>query len=1285
MTDSLSFGDLRDRLQKVIFQKYGSPCPTGGWSDPVPWIREDGLTEDTVVFNLGQTTYRQSFKVEGDVPELIGDRQEVERAPTVFVTVNDDIHPPIAQRGVQMMHPDALQVHPSMQYKEGVKDLDNQTTNKTKSYDEYDVDKGGTLLGWQAKDGTPYVADGHHRRKRASIATNFVSSRLKKGGKVAVPRQIPVRMLHEDDGWSFDMVKEFGKQANVAGADGLETISETFETAVDSFTILALDAEDGVLLRVRQKATRANSINRNGRIYPANVLDAAIDEAQPRARAKVMLTEYVHPEIVPTKKGDGFVDNPDRKSGRVDSISKVDAHGWVYIDRSFLDTDKGRVLASLYKQAAAGEKVKLPGISTRFTMKGHRATVDGKPVIVADQIRISTWDDVDVPAVDGAGEFVLLTDAQSEEIESGASLPFSTINGTGFNTANPAVPDDEKDQRPESGRAQDNEMNKTKEDVSRALTALLDKAKAGAPPLEVLGLYDTARDTFEAFAKVDEAGAKAIAPEMAAADMGVSLAGYNASGPKLYAIFAKDMGSGDPNKFAPDMSKKSGDPLIGAAPAVQDPDKLTDSLTPADRKIFEELKTDRANRAKTDDINAKVDELKKSDKYAKLTDEQKEIVFESARKLAGDASAVEGLVESNVMLLSKVVTDNSKKDMGKAAGQTTKDVASPFGAATVNREVPPYMMRVEKLLAIGDELNSLVRGQNKPRLREHNRKALMPMIDHFNATWLASRGNAEEFRARMDAAGDDGEKAFLDSFVGAADTVTSLSTLFNQPEMLLTLLIQSLQDLSSMPFIQTFGPGQQRGDAGWADMGKGFGSVLRIPTEYFTPDNVYGPNAPGNQNTLAVPAGSGIPESSLNLAWASYSAVWRWVGASIQMQAIRALGQGPANYPALGRLLANISAMKDRTIDRLLWDEIYYSAFRKGATLKTGESQTTANNGLVYNSAYLAGGSVKVNLNVSKAAAAAVVAGDQFVTYGTAVKGALRILGPATDPVGGSPAAPYCGTLAGTSPLVAQQIINDLTAAGAAAVTTNYPFTLTLPGAGVQGDYNPLTGNIDSRFGTTATFALDYRNGVIIFASGVTGAAGVMTTTTTYSYYYAAASSYDNVIADYDALTIPTGQSRNDVLGQILDQIDLCGAAMGSYPNFVKPNFGVMTLNAASRYITPASRFYQWESPKGTELFPTEDAFATHNGIDLSRINAPTLIDDTTIIIGREGVTTYGIETPMMMEGPFPSYDSNGLVIPNGKFIGGENSVIATPLPMDQSNNILNYASRAVLLRGRNV
>ena len=87
----------------------------------------------------------------------------------------------------------------------------------------------------------------------------------------------------------------------LCAADSLvETPSIEFAPADAGDFELLTDSKDGVL-RVKQKATRADSRNKNRRVYPRAVLQAAIDAARPTAKAGAMLCEYIHPDVAKTK------------------------------------------------------------------------------------------------------------------------------------------------------------------------------------------------------------------------------------------------------------------------------------------------------------------------------------------------------------------------------------------------------------------------------------------------------------------------------------------------------------------------------------------------------------------------------------------------------------------------------------------------------------------------------------------------------------------------------------------------------------------------------------------------------------------------------------------------------------------------------------------------------------------------------------------------------------------------------------------------------------------------
>jgi len=331
---------------------------------------------------------------------------------------------PLAETWPEWRAPEDIGVRPDIQHKEGANPETGLTEGYTVPDAPYDVDAAGILLCWLDNTYCLYVVDGHHRLAHAKASQQFVSSRVAEGELTPVQRLIPIRVLQERDGWSIEAVQSLGRVANGDGhvaddsfwsdhlveflaADALQ-LEEGESEAGDEIggdscaviEILADDAASGVL-RVRQRATRADSLNKNRRIYPRDVVQAMVDEARPRIKAGVMLSEMEHPERAKVCDSSGcgekYVDNPERKTARVDAISDVGEDGWVTIDRTILPTEHGKLVADRIR---AGGKA---GISSRFAIAGDAKQVGGQSVIVARRMRLFTFDDVEHPAVDGTG------------------------------------------------------------------------------------------------------------------------------------------------------------------------------------------------------------------------------------------------------------------------------------------------------------------------------------------------------------------------------------------------------------------------------------------------------------------------------------------------------------------------------------------------------------------------------------------------------------------------------------------------------------------------------------------------------------------------------------------------------------------------------------------------------------------------------------------------------------------------------------------------------------------
>lgn len=1236
-----------------------------------------------VVYSLNNDLFERSYQLLPDGGVKFGDRIAVERKVKYEPSESaaDAIAMPLAQRGVVMVHPSLLEVHPDIQHKE-IADAEHNTTGSEEAQPEsYDVDEGGTLIGW--KDGWRlYVADGHHRRKLAITAKNFVSSRLGSKNPVPVDRHVPVRILDSEDGWTLEQVKKLGKSVNTRTAKDAEFEEKADLPVTDDFEILASDGVKGGLMRVRQRATRADSKNKNRRIYPTKILQKGVGVARKTAQAGAMLSEWDHPEGVKTPDGEKFVDNPDRKTARVDDIEDVAADGWVWIVRTILDTPMGQKLAKAYKDAKAG-KGKAPGISTRFKMRGRTATVEGDSVTVATDIQIITFDDVWNPAVDGAGEFELLSDSQRQE----AGLSTHELQGgspdSEFNTSNPEGSTDQSgrnaaaDTRAQAhGAAGVTTVNKS--DIQRSIKAFLDAVGAKANESEVFAARDAAQQAIlkglgEGLQLPDECRSYVDA------EGAMEIAGYNPSKSAPVAILGNATASAT-GGFAPDVRGAT----TQTAPRVGEEARLLrDGEDEKEREFLKKLRTDHEEREAKKERLTKVDAVleAKKDALEKLPEAARDHVTSQVRTLARDAEHAETLLEDQIESISKVMADASLQNKGVARGTTVVDPAAPGGNVTVNNEARPWMAGLDKFLkATDDVLRASPVYETNPDLsetkarRKHNMdKFVLPMLDHVFAQRAAQNA---AFASLMGDSADSQEKALSDTIakvaMSSATDSTALSAVYNQPTILALILVQMFQDMRMLQFVHPFGAGMGDGSSFKFDTG----NIAKIASEYFTDAANYGVNSGAYDAGNFYPEDTGIDEATVGLAWLTYMTKWRKGAVSLTHELIRAMGGGPLNYPATARHLMHMSWRLQRAIDKSLADEMLNVSDEYGAVAVANQSYTTGNNRLPDLSVFPGAGTVTVNLNPTKLASAAVAAGDPYASYGANVVAAIRLQTRGTNH-----ASPYSGTVYGVDPIVRPRLVPSMANSGQVTTTTQNPFTISAPVAMVMG-YLDSGGQIQNiPGGGTATFAVDWENGVVVFnaGAGLAGAGGVLTTTVTFSAY-SYATNFDNFTATQAFATIPAGVTYEKYLIGLLTQMDRTAAYMGSAGRFVKPDMALMSL-VASVNVTSADTFSQYQSPKGSSLYPTEDFFAERSGVMMARHNAPWYGADRRILLTRLGSTKYGIETPLEIRGPYPSYDSNGRIKSNDIWYGEQNEVIATPQAVDANGNVLNPVSRTIVLR----
>lgn len=399
------------------------------------------------------------------------------------------------------------------------------------------------------------------------------------------------------------------------------------------------------------------------------------------------------------------------------------------------------------------------------------------------------------------------------------------------------------------------------------------------------------------------------------------------------------------------------------------------------------------------------------------------------------------------------------------------------------------------------------------------------------------------------------------------------------------------------------------------------GSEWRIPVESFT--------SAATQNTatglldILVPEGMGIPESSINLAWQSYAPAWRRNAVSLTTDVVNQLKSGPAKYEAIARAIYHIGEDKKRKLDNAAYYEMTLASDEYAPLVIA--SETVAADHLV------------------------AVSNGTNVTFKALLNGAGSF--EATK---------------GSNPIVRPRTKNILQANGQVQQVTVNQFTVK------QGTNALVLGYLDSNgniAGTGAQYAVDWENGIVFF-----NAASTVDTTHLPSISYSAVTNYDRW-----TMAVPNGMKAEDYYNTFLQKLTNTSALMGSSPRYRKPNLALFSLNAAT-FVENASIFYKLASPDGTKLIPTSNSFGERNGLNLSKINAPWIIGDGRVLLTQKGATRYGVETPYVIEGPYPKYDSSGNIIDAKVWYGRENSVLCTPQVTDINGNVINPVSRTIKL-----
>jgi hypothetical protein len=1200
---------------------------------------------------------------------------------------------------------------------------------------------------------------------------------------IACEETLLCRVIAEDDGWSSDMVKRISKAANFDEKKAL-VITPKEETATDAILgvgydvyidCLATDAHSCRVIardskrneiKVRQRASRVDSLNHNGRVYPRKVADAAVAAADAWAKSGLMTSELEHPSVVQDCDGgrctEKFAHNPKRQTATVDRIYPADKDGWIDIERTIKgNTPCGKIVMDAIN---AGKPL---GISTRFHVKGKMRDWNGQKVFVADAMDIATFDDVQNPAVDGAGGFSPVADSVlaflTGDSETYSNLPNGNqlasspgpYLGTPFfgenrNTVNPPDlfnHDAETEPQQDKVRSANSALEeKNMYDIPRLIADF--KANYSKPGRHNADYVADGCRIVHLLKDAKESGkcVKDALAEFKSAFDSSTIAGYR--GGQIAVTVGSEMGGEVGAGWGSEIETATGLNKLTHAAGMAKPEphgedshyekstpdagpKGDNSLHPTLKAILDEKEEEEAKKKMKEEFK------KVADEHEELKEDEamKDSIWKIAKKTLRPGQDMKAFIDAQLKFVKRTAGD--AKAIAKAAQipatglkgstltstSTAGDTQIASNSVSVMSENRPWAMGTERYLSASDNMarkmrGAMISGTQAPivdpdspetmKRRAYNRKQVETVLQDYGARRAELGRDNKEYAI----AGDSYEGSLtslqkavapllsIDPTMTAALDTTTTANVLNQPTVQEGVIVQSFQDLTALEFVMAMGPRGFNGlTGGFLRQPYPIGTNLRVPSISYTNPTGWGYSDGFFDAGLQVPENVGIAPGNTNVSWLDFAISKRKISCILTWDAIKAIGNGPGDISLLSWELYMMAARESRTIDNALYNEMYQVAVEFGAVQVSAEAYTNGaggtggNNLLANNSAYVAAGPVVVNLNPKKTAAAAVASGDMSVTYPASVPAGLAQIVGAIRLAAGAPnanaapyygfynVAPYPGTI-GPGPIVRPRTTPTLQASGTTSNVTINPISVTLPANMVQGEVTS-TGGIWSYPGTTATFAVDYENGTLVFASGaVTGTAGVITTSVTVTYSYA--TNWVDFVADPTLAAannlIPTGVTPEQYMNGLFRVVDKVAAQMGSSTNYVKPDCAITNLIGSS-YYTPAQIFAPLFSPPATELFPSPSAVAERSGVMFHRQNSSWNGRSQSLLLTRKGSTFYAQDTPFQIQGPVTVQDASGNPTGNIAFYGLEFSVIGTRQPIDVNGNVLNCPNKLIILR----
>lgn len=473
------------------------------------------------------------------------------------------------------------------------------------------------------------------------------------------------------------------------------------------------------------------------------------------------------------------------------------------------------------------------------------------------------------------------------------------------------------------------------------------------------------------------------------------------------------------------------------------------------------------------------------------------------------------------------------------------------------------------------------------------------------------------------------------SAVAVTDAVVNTTNVLTQPVISQVIMRRMYQDLEALQYCEGFGAQSFTGAAG----GPGaIGRALKLMTSYFVepPHSKQGLR----RGSLGVVEGAGIAKSGLVTGWQQFHVDSRSLSFDRSKEVEAAMAHGAINYDLLAEQYAENIAFFGRDTDSLLYLEMASFSDEVGAVAPATPSTYET----------VASGNLK-NGNV-----------QDGIAYGPTV------VCVAQPDCYGAFAAPLANRISDNS--------------ANASVSNAYRVPVVMPRAGITVDTNGIespvvTNPVTVSLGTGTPlvegwlnrdgdivggdYAVDYTKGKFVFASS----AGVTASTTNLRLTYSYSTNVTFTQKNFGSAGFPSGMQSRQFYSTILEKNDRIVAKRSQYPVYARPDL-ILGTEVASTPIKQADLFYNYLSPNGTELGITSDrTYARRDGIVYAQTNAPSILDDDTLLLMVRGFAKYGVDTPFQIDGPHPSYDGSGLLKNESIYKGQELFVIASPHARD--------------------